>query len=503
MPYFPIIGLEIHIELNTKTKMFCACENNPFFAEPNTNICPICLGHPGALPTINMEAIKSTIKLGLALNGHIAEHSNFDRKSYFYPDLPKGYQISQYKHPLVEGGSLNNIRITRIHLEEDAGALLHANSKFSFDPELRTEGQIPNSKNEYSLINFNRAGVPLVELVTEPDIKSGKEAMDFARELQLILRYLHIANADMEKGEMRVEANISVSKEKGKLGTKVEVKNLNSFKIVGDAIEYELKRQEELLEQGEKVIPETRGWNEKEEISVSQRSKEEARDYRYFPEPDLPPLDFTNNPDINIELLRRELPELPEGKRARLMAEYDLDKKQAEVLVSDLRAAEFYEQSVSECKTEDAKKCSLLAYNYLTSDLFGIMKDRDMTFDTIKINPENFADLVALVEKGELSSRMAKDILLLMSEGGEDPREIMKREGIAQVSDTESITRAVREVIAENEKAVSDFKKGNENSFKFLVGQTMKKMKGQGNPELIQGALKQELTLIRIFIDKI
>ena len=465
--YIPTIGLEIHIELNTKTKMFCACENNPFFAAPNTNICPVCLAHPGALPTINMEAVKSTIKLGLALNGKIAEHSNFDRKSYFYPDLPKGYQISQYKHPLVEGGSLKNIRITRIHLEEDTGKILHKTSNVS-------------------LIDFNRAGVPLVELVTEPEIASGKEAMDFARELQIILRYLKIANADMEKGEMRVEANISISKEKGKLGMKVEVKNLNSFKIVGDAIDYELKRQEEILKMGERVLPETRGWNEKEQKTSSQRSKEEAHDYRYFPEPDLPPLNLLSKSDFDIEFLKRGLPELPNQKRARLMAEYGLNEKQAEVLASDPRAAEFYEQSVSECKTENVKKCSLLAYNYLTSDLFGIMKDRDLTFDTIKLNPENFADLVALVEKGELSSRMAKDILLHMVEEGTDPREIMRREGIAQISDTTSIERAVQEVLKENEKAVNDYKKGNENSFKFLIGQTMKKLKGQGNPELIE-----------------
>ena len=272
--YKPVIGLEIHTELKTKTKMFCGCLNDSEEKNPNVNVCPICLAHPGTLPTINGKAVKFVLKLGMALNAQIPEFSKFDRKNYFYPDLPKGYQISQYDKPLVEGGELKGLKITRIHLEEDTGRLLHAQDGKS------------------SLVDFNRAGVPLMELVTEPDIKSGEEAMSFAKELQLIMRYLGISDADMEKGQMRVEANISLAEGGERFGTKVEIKNLNSFKAVGESIDYEIKRQSEVLDKGEKVRQETRGWNEFKGITVSQRSKEEAHDYRYFPEPDLPPLDL-------------------------------------------------------------------------------------------------------------------------------------------------------------------------------------------------------------------
>ncbi|MAF79530.1 Asp-tRNA(Asn)/Glu-tRNA(Gln) amidotransferase GatCAB subunit B [bacterium] len=476
MAYIPTIGLEIHIEPKTKTKMFCGCANDPFKAKPNANVCPICLAHPGTLPTINKEAVEATIKLGLALNGKIADLSHFDRKSYFYPDLPKGYQISQYKSPLVEGGMLKDVRITRVHLEEDTGKLLHAKDKKS------------------SNVDLNRAGVPLMELVTEPDIKNGKQAMEFAKELQLTLRYLRVSNADMEKGEMRVEANISISKDKKTLGTKVEIKNLNSFKIVGDAINDEIKRQEKLLGRGDKIVQETRGWDEKKQKTVSQRSKEEAHDYRYFPEPDLPELDLTDPNYIDTELLFRELPELPQAKRDRFKSEYGLNEKQADTLVAEPRAAEFYEQAVSECKTEDAKKCSSLIYNYLTSDLFGLLKEKNISFEDLKINPENFADLAALASKGELSSRMVKDILPKMAETGEDPRAIMDKEGIEQVSDEDAILKVIQKVIGENEQAVKDYKGGNENTLKFLIGQTMKELKGQGNPQRIQKILKKELS---------
>ncbi len=491
MEYLATIGLEIHIEPKTKTKMFCGCPNDPFASKPNENVCPICLAHPGTLPTINKKAVEATLKLGLALNGKITDKSYFDRKSYFYPDLPKGYQISQYKNPLVEGGMLKGVRVTRIHLEEDTGKIIH------LTPDKVTTDKMSN----VSLIDFNRAGVPLMELVTEPDIQSGVEAMNFAKELQLILRYLGISDADMEKGEMRIEANISIAPSRNinisksrKLGTKVEVKNLNSFKIVGDAIDYEIQRQEKLLESGERVAQETRGWDEKNQKTVSQRSKEEAEDYRYFPEPDLPELDPTNPTFIDVEQLYRELPELPEAKRARFKSEYGLNDKQADMLVSEPRAAQFYEEAVSECKTEDMKKCNILIYNYLTSDLFGMMKDQGVSFDDIKINPENFADLAALVAKGELSSRMAKDILLKMAETGEDPRAIMEREGIEQVSDESAIGEVVKKFLEKNKKAVADYKSGNEKTLKFLIGQTMKELKGQGSPERIQEILKKELS---------
>src|SRR3989344_3881891 len=328
MEYQATVGMEIHAELRTKTKMFCTSKNDPDEKHPNINVCPVCVGHPGTLPVINEEAVKLVHRVGLALGGNVQKFSRFDRKNYFYPDLPKGYQISQYKHPLVLGGDLNGIRITRIHLEEDAGKLMH------------------DSSGKFSLVDFNRAGVPLMELVTEPDIKSAKDAKKFAEELQLTLQYIGASEANMEKGEMRCEANISVSKTND-MGTKVEVKNLNSFRAVERAIEYEVKRQIELLESGKKVVQETRGWNENKEETFSQRSKESAHDYRYFPEPDLPPMEFTNE---YIEELRAEIPELPEQKRNRLAEEYKLNVVAANVLVKDRGLSAFWEKVASELR---------------------------------------------------------------------------------------------------------------------------------------------------------
>ncbi|OGG42102.1 glutaminyl-tRNA synthase (glutamine-hydrolyzing) subunit B [Candidatus Jorgensenbacteria bacterium RIFCSPLOWO2_01_FULL_45_25b] len=492
--YLPTIGLEIHIELNTKRKMFCSCLNDPDEKKPNKNVCPICLAHPGALPTINKKAVEETIKLGLALNGDIAKNSRFDRKSYFYPDLPKGYQISQYDLPLVSGGSLKGISLRRIHLEEDTARLAHAESSESYQLKVKS-----------SLVDFNRAGVPLLELVTEPEIKNGEEAMAFAKELRLILRYLRISNADMEKGNMRIEANVSIApcprlsasnrspRKSAVLGTKVEVKNINSFKAVGEAIEYELKRQEERLEKGEKIIPETRGWNEFKKQTESQRIKEEAHDYRYFPEPDLPNLNLTKSDLINIEDLKRHLPELPEHKRRRFAEEFNLSEKQSDVLINDPESARFFEEAVSELKSELPTSNVQLLFNYFTSDLFGLMKNENIGWDDLNITPENFADLIVLISNGDLTSRMAKDIIVEMQASGEDPRAIIKRMDMSQVSDEESVRVAVKESISENPKATGDYKKGNENSLKFLVGQTMKKLKGRGNPELIQQTLKQEL----------
>ena len=306
----PTIGLEIHVELNTRSKMFCSCPNDPNEQHPNINVCPVCMGHPGVLPVINKEAVRKTIKVGVALNCQISTHSRFDRKSYFYPDLPKGYQISQFYIPLCQNGYLRingrKIRIKEIHLEEDTGRLVHS------------------SKDNCSLVDFNRAGVPLMELVTEPDLKSAKEARQFAQELQLILRYLGVSNADMEKGQMRVEANVSLGKE-GRLGTKVEIKNLNSFRSVERGIEYEIKRQKEILDSGKRVIQETRGWDEKQEVTESQREKEYAHDYRYFPEPDLPPLHIDS---VYLKGIKAEIPELPEERRKRFVREYALSQKE-------------------------------------------------------------------------------------------------------------------------------------------------------------------------------
>ncbi len=503
--YKPTIGLEIHVELKTRTKMFCGCLNDPNEKTPNTNVCPICLAHPGVLPTINREAVESVVKLGLALSGNIAEKSHFDRKSYFYPDLPKGYQISQYEEPLVKGGGLNNVKIRRIHLEEDTGRLLH-------------------NSHKSSSVDFNRAGLPLMELVTEPDLKSGEEVTAFAKELQLILRYLKIANADMEKGEMRIEANVSVS-QSDELGIKVELKNINSFAFMKETINYEIQRQIQILEKGELIMSETRGTAVVQNIRISklQRPKEEANDYRYFEEPDLPPLNLTNTELIDIEKLRDEMTELPSAKRERFIKEFNLTSSQSKTLVDAPEAAEFFEETVSELKTEisppsQSPACLAAAYqrrrdtslprrslpakaglhslifNYLTSDLFGLMKSEKIGWPDLKITPENFADLIALIFKGDLTSRMAKDIILEMQASGEDPRAVIERMGVSQISDENLIKEVITQIIAENPKAVMDYQKGNENALQFMVGKTMAVLKGQGNPELIKKILKQELS---------
>jgi aspartyl-tRNA(Asn)/glutamyl-tRNA(Gln) amidotransferase subunit B len=460
--YIPTIGLEIHAELKTRTKMFCSCLNNPTELQPNRNVCPICLGHPGTLPTINKEAVLSVIRLGLALGGRIATNSHFDRKSYFYPDLPKGYQISQYERPLVEGGMLKGVRIRRVHLEEDTGRLLH---------ELGSKGQ------EVSLVDFNRAGVPLMELVTEPDIKTAEEAVVFAKELQRILRYLGISNADMEKGEMRVEANVSLD-----MGTKVELKNINSFRAVEEAIKYEIARQEEILREGGKIFQETRGWNEKGGVTESQRSKESAHDYRYFPEPDLPPLNLNI---FDFEEIKRHLPELPEAKRHRFVQEFGLSWDRVEMLIDQKEVADYFEAAASELSQPSVNGYQLL-FNYLMSDLRGLMNDKGVAIADLKISPEELAHLVWLIESGKISSRIAKDLLLKMFETGEDPETLITSSGVKLIADEQELEELVKEIIAMNPQAVADYKKGKGGAIQFLIGQAMAKTKGQAGPEKLK-----------------
>jgi len=498
MKYKPTIGLEIHVGLKTKTKMFCASLNDPDEKRPNVNVCPVCMGHPGTLPVINQEAIRKVLMCGKALNGKLADYSQFDRKNYFYPDLPKGYQISQYKFPLVEGGELNGVKITRIHLEEDTGRLIHAKDETS------------------SLVDFNRAGVPLMELVTEPCINSGEQARKFAEELQLVLRYLEISDADMEKGQMRVEVNISLSESDGggtgkltslrtdeegnpteakfpnssskKLGTKVEIKNLNSFRSVERAVEYEIKRQTAVLEAGEKVIHETRGWDEDKQKTFSQREKEMAHDYRYFPEPDLPPLKIS---ELDFDL---SLPELPEEKRKRFKEKYGLKDEAVEIFVRDISLGKFFE---AVCKHLAVKPPSggltATAVNYITSDLSGFMINGGISVDNLKINPEMFAKLVAIADKGEISSRAAKDVLKIMFDEGGDPEKIVKEKGLAQTSDNSFIKNIVEDVVKNNPIAVAEFKNGKENALQFLVGQGMKLSKGKANPGVLQKMLKEKI----------
>ena len=444
--------------------MFCNSKNNPDEAQPNVNVCPICLGHPGTLPVVNKEATKHVLKVGLALDGRLADFTEFDRKNYFYPDIPKGYQISQYKFPLVSGGKLNNIEITRVHLEEDTATSIHT----PHNPPSNEGG----SKGGYSLVDFNRAGIPLMELVTEPVIHSAKEAADFAQELQLLLRYLDVSDANMEKGEMRVEANISISRS-DLLGTKVEVKNLNSFKAVERAIEYEIKRQAEILERGEKVIQETRGWDDNKGETFSQRQKEESHDYRYFPEPDIPKLKLSELSEFNIVALKKELPELPWAKRERYVQDWGIKSSDIEIFVQDKKLADFFEATAKILKD---KKLIQLAANYIIND------GADDT-----ISPAAFAELITMINRGELSSRGAKDVLALMlQKGGSRPVEIAEKLGLLQQSDEVVLEKIIKKVIDDNPKVVAEYKAGKTVALEFLVGQGMKISKGSANPATLR-----------------
>lgn len=491
MDYQATIGLEIHVELKTNSKMFCSCKNDPEEKNPNVNICPVCLGHPGTLPVINKEAVKKVIKTGIALNCKIAPQSFFERKNYFYPDLPKGYQISQYQKPLCENGFLiifgKKIRIRRIHLEEDTARLIH-----------------PENSN-YSLLDFNRAGVPLMELVTEPDMVSAQEARKFAQELQLILRYLDISNADMEKGQMRVEANISLSQisnvKTQNLGTKVEIKNLNSFRAVEKAIEYEIKRQSEILKSGGEVIQETRGWDDKKGITVSQRTKEEAHDYRYFPEPDLPPLEIDA---YYLEEIKKEIPELPQEKRIRFLQEYGISETKIEALINNKDLTEYFEKSCSELirwiedenlQNKKSKLIESLA-NYLIGDGVGLLKGKPFQEDSYPITPENFAEFITLIEKKNLTSRMAKILLEEMFKTGGDPSDIIEKKQLSQVSDEADIEKIAKKIIEKNPKATEDFRAGKKNAIQFLIGQMMKETKGMVEPNKAKEILTKLLNVV-------
>ena len=487
MHYEPVIGLEIHAELRTKTKMFCFSANDPDEKHPNINICPVCMGHPGTLPVINENAVKKTIAVGLALEGDINRFSQFDRKNYFYPDLPKGYQISQYKHPFVTGGSLaleesaqKEIRIQRIHLEEDTGRLIH------------------DKESGASLIDFNRAGIPLMELVTEPDFRTGEEVREFGESLQRILRYVGASNADMEKGEMRVEVNISLRPEGAKeFGTKVEVKNINSFKFAADAVDYEIKRQTEALERGEKIIQETRGWNEDKKMTVSQRSKEEAHDYRYFPEPDLPPMKFSEE---YIEKILAGIPELPRQKKARFMKEYGMSSASARIMTRDKALADYFEEVASELllhdkETPEKPKKNLfeLAVSFFTGEFTRLVNEKGGTVAELKITPENFGEILITIAEDKISALAAKDVLAEMFQTGDDPSDIIERLGLWQLSDTNDLEDIASHIIAENPKAVEDYKKGKDASLQFLVGQVMKESRGKANPKIVRGIMEKLL----------
>lgn len=462
--YTPTIGLEVHAELNTVTKMFCNSKNAPHASEPNTHICPVCLGHPGTLPTINKRAVQSVLIVGLALNAKLADYTEFDRKNYFYPDIPKGYQISQYQHPLVSGGELAGVAITRVHLEEDTARSLH-------------------EQGDGSLIDFNRAGVPLMELVTEPVIHDAHTAGMFARELQLLLRTLGVSHANMEKGEMRVEANISIS-DTDNLGTKVEVKNLNSFKSVEAAIVYEMQRQEDLITRGESVVQETRGWDENRGKTFSQRKKESSHDYRYFPDPDLEKMMISKIPEFSRTSLSEKIPELPNKKREKY-TNLGLSSKQIEVIISDTELDSFFNDVISEID----KSIVPIAANYLVTDVLGY-RDGEIK----NASAGNFGALMTMVSKNVINSRVAKDMLPEVVFGGEDPNALAKKRGLIQQSSKEILLPIVDEIIKTHQKVVDEYRTGKDSALQFLIGQGMKMTKGSANPTVLKEILIERIS---------
>ena len=467
--FYPKIGLEVHFQLATKTKMFCSCPNDPE-APPNTTICEICTGHPGTLPVPNKKAIEYVIKVGLALNCKISNLVVFDRKNYFYPDLPKGYQISQHFIPLATEGHLildngKKIKIKEIHLEEDTGRLIH--------------------QKDYTLVDFNRAGVPLVELVTYPDFEEAREVVEFGKKLQTLLRYLKISSADMEKGNLRLEANVSVSTQKNTLGTKVELKNINSFKALERAIVYEIKRQERVLQEGGKVKQETRGWNESAQKTVPQREKEEVQDYRYFPEPDILPIEL--QPEL-ISDLQKSLPELPWEKKERYISKLGISSKVAEILTVDAKRALFFEEALS--YTSYPTRLADLIVN----DLLGELELEQVSLE--EVNPAHIAELVNLLEEGKISSRLLKELLKRILREAVSPQEIIEKEGLRLQEKEEDIKNTLQEVISENPQAVADYKKGKEGALHFLLGKAMQKTRGTLPPqktlELLKSLLEEQ-----------
>ena len=465
--YRPTIGLEIHAELRTATKMFCNSANAPD-APPNTHICPVCLAHPGTLPVINKQAVHHVLRVGTALGGTLADYTEFDRKNYFYPDIPKGYQISQYAYPLVSGGSLAGISITRVHLEEDTATSDHGSATSS--------------------VNFNRAGVPLMELVTEPVIHDAETASRFAKELQPLLKTLVTSGANIEKGEMRVEANISVSRDT-RLGTKTEVKNLNSFKSVERAIEYEIKRQIDALESGDALVQETRGFDEDRGVTFSQRKKESSHDYRYFPDPDIPKLQISLIPEFSADALQASLPELPEARRSRYQS-LGLQDSDIETLISDVTYQNFFETEVlGKGLTGETVK---LGTNYLLTDIRGSGAVAD---ELDKLRQGIYAKVLTMTVAGKISSRGTKDLLSEILKNGGDPEVVAATHGFLQNSDVEFLSRIAEKVIQDNTKVVEEIRAGKLDALKFLVGMGMRESKGQANPSELTKVITEKIGL--------
>lgn len=465
MKYEPIIGLEVHVQLATRTKMFCRCSADTFGKPPNSYTCPVCLGLPGALPVTNSQAVKLALLAGEAFGSKHPPVSKFDRKNYFYPDLPKGYQISQYDLPLNIGGEVivdgGKIALTRAHLEEDTGKLLHQEGK--------------------TLIDFNRSGVPLLEVVTEPVIKSASQARAVGQKIQLLMRYAGVSEADMEKGSLRVDANVSMMPTSSKkFGTKVEVKNMNSFRSVEKALSFEIERQTKLLEKGEKVIQETRGWMEGKGITVTQRVKEEAEDYRYFPEPDLPAIEISK--EILAEL---KLPEMPDAKKSRWIKQYKLIEKYADVLVSGRDFADHFEHGMKILEIEGKK--------HLANEYANLIVNKYLAFGVASSSPEHTAKLFLLFSEGKISASSVGNVMAEMVETGKSPDDLIKEKGLTLQSDVVKLTQVAEAVVAQNKEAAQDFKLGKVEAFGFLLGKLMKETSGQADPTIARQALERVL----------
>jgi len=481
--YETVIGLEVHVQLDTNSKMFCSCSSDYSGAEPNTHVCPVCMGMPGMLPVINEQAIRYIVTAGLALNCEIAEFSKFDRKNYLYPDLVKGYQISQFDLPLCVGGWMDievegeerRIQLTRIHMEEDTARLLH-----------RTDGRTGEG---YSLVDLNRSGTPLMEIVSEPDIRSPEEARAYLVAIRRLLRYTGVSKANMEEGQMRCDANISL-RPRGteKLGTRSEVKNMNSFRAVFDALKFEEIRQAEVLNSGGRVVQETRGWVEERQVTVSQRSKEEAEDYRYFPDPDLPPLTLSRE---YVEELRASLPELP-ARRYDRYRELGLSEFEATTL-ADARDRSDYTDALAEAIGGDAKRAAKLATNWVLGEVGRWCNEHARDVADFPIEPEALAKLVQTAEEGNITGTVAKQVFEAIIETGKSADEVIDEQGLAQIDGADELTGIVREVIAQNVKAVADYRAGKDTAIKFLIGQVMRATKGRANPQTVGELIAAEL----------
>lgn len=478
MDYEVVIGLEIHTELKTNSKIFCGCSTK-FGADQNTNVCPVCLGLPGVLPVINEKVVEFAIRAGVALNCEILPFSKFDRKNYYYPDLPKNFQTSQYDLPIAVNGHLDievngetkRIGITRIHMEEDAGKLVHS-------------GATINS-SDYALVDYNRTGVPLLEIVSEPDLRSAEEAKAYLEKIKAILEYLDVSDCKMEEGSLRCDANISL-RPRGQttLGTKAEIKNLNSFRSVQRGLEYEVIRQEDILDDGGKIVQETRTWDENKGATASMRSKEQANDYRYLPEPDLVPIVVD---PARVEEIRANLPELPDARKQRLMDAYGLSEYDAAIITASKAMADYFDQCV-QCNG-DAKSVA----NWLMGEVSKHLNNEGISIGECPVAPKQLTELLALIEKGTISSKIAKTVFEEMWASRKDAEVIVKEKGLVQISDTSEIIAIVEAVIAANPQSVADFKAGKDKAIGFLVGQIMKQTKGRANPDMVNTLLREKL----------